>query len=293
MLRSMTGFGKADSEYNSDMVSVEVSSVNHRYLDCSVRLPSMWNALEPFLKETVRKVLARGKVYVTVNRKRGAASRPQTVILDKDLARQYLAASAELVQMTGTMETLSLSTLMQMEGVLVHEEPEEDIEKARELVAGTLEAALERLNAMRETEGKALAEDLTFRVKLMGDALGLIEQRLPEINSTYEERLRVRIDELKGDVAMTEERIAMEIALIADKGDVTEEVVRLKTHLDHALELLAGNESVGRELNFLSQEFQREVNTLGSKVRDCDVIKEVLRMKSELERFREQVQNIE
>ncbi len=293
MLRSMTGFGKADSEYNSDMVSVEVSSVNHRYLDCSVRLPSMWNALEPFLKETVRKVLARGKVYVTVNRKRGAASRPQTVILDKDLARQYLAASAELVQMTGTMETLSLSTLMQMEGVLVHEEPEEDIEKARELVAGTLEAALERLNAMRETEGKALAEDLTFRVKLMGDALGLIEQRLPEINSTYEERLRARIDELKGDVAMTEERIAMEIALIADKGDVTEEVVRLKTHLDHALELLAGNESVGRELNFLSQEFQREVNTLGSKVRDCDVIKEVLRMKSELERFREQVQNIE
>lgn len=293
MLRSMTGFGKADSEYNSDVVSVEVSSVNHRYLDCSVRLPSMWSALEPFLKETVRKALSRGKVYVTVNRKRGAASRPQTVILDRALARQYLAASTELVQMIGTMETLSLSTLMQMEGVLVHEEPEEDIEKARELVAGTLEAALERLNAMRAGEGRALEEELTLRVTLMREALGLIEQRLPEINSAYEERLRARIDELKGDVAMTEERVAIEIALMADKGDVTEEVVRLKTHLDHALELLAGDESVGRELNFLSQEFQREVNTLGSKVRDCDVTKEVLRMKSELERFREQVQNIE
>lgn len=293
MLRSMTGFGKADREFDGDLISVEASSVNHRYLDCSVRLSSTWSALEPVAKETVRKRLARGKVYVTVNRKRGPRSRGQTLRLDKEAAAQYVQASKDLVQLMGTMETLSLDVLAQLEGVFYYEDPEEDLDKAQEAVVATLTEALERLNAMREKEGQALAEDLTLRVSLMREALGDIEKRLPELESIYEQRLRTRIDELKGETTMTEERIAMEIAMLAEKGDVTEEVVRLKTHLDHALQLIAQDDSVGRELNFLAQEFQREVNTLGSKVRDCDVIKDVLRMKSELERFREQVQNIE
>lgn len=293
MLCSMTGFGKSSVEFDGDTVSIELTAVNHRYLDTSVRLPFSWVSLEPLVKETVRKHLTRGKINVTVSRKRGTSSRRQSVQLDKDLARQYVEAARDVVQILGTMESLTLDTLVQFEGVFYHEEPEEDLDQVQRVVVPALEEALERLNEMRMTEGKALAGELENRVGLMREAVAVIEERLPELNDVYEQRLRARIDELKGDTAITEERIAIEIALMAEKGDVTEEVVRLKTHLDHVLELLANEEPVGRELNFLAQELQREVNTLGSKVRDASVTREVLRLKSELERFREQIQNIE
>jgi len=293
MLRSMTGFGKADGEFDGDVISVEVSAVNHRYLDCSLRLPNAWNALEPVLRETVRKHMARGKVYVTVNRKRGPDSRRQTVVLDGDLARQYIDAARDLVQLSGKMDTLSVDVLAQLEGVFYHEEPEDDLNQVKDALLRVTAQALGRADAMRVTEGESLGEEVAGRVALIREALTALEGRLPELNALYEQRLRTRIEELQGDAELTEERIAIEIALMADKGDVTEEVVRIKTHLDHALELLEKEEPVGRELNFLTQELQREVNTLGSKVRDSAVVKEVLRMKSELERFREQVQNIE
>jgi len=293
MLRSMTGFGKAGGELDGDVISVEISSVNHRYLDCSVRLPNVWSALEPVVKETVRRHMARGKVYVTVNRKRGPQSRRQTVTLDVDVARQYLDAARELVQLSDKMETLGVDVLAQLDGVFYHEEPEEDLDRVQEVLVRATAEALGRADAMRVTEGAALREEVAGRVSLMRDALEVVEARLPEINALYEQRLRARIEELQGDVELTEERMAIEIALMADKGDVTEEVVRFRTHLDHGLELVEKEEPVGRELNFLTQELQREVNTLGSKVRDSGVVKEVLRMKSELERFREQVQNIE
>ena len=293
MTRSMTGFGRADCEFEGDVVSIELSSVNHRFLDCSVRLPFQWNALEPVVKEAVRGRMSRGKVNVSINRKRGTDSGRQRVVLDADMARQYVGASKELAQMLGSPETLSVSVLAQLEGVFRPEEPEEDLEQAQAAVVRALQEALDRLDGMRLTEGKALEEEVRHRVNLMREALTVIEQRLPELNREYEQRLRVRIDELSGDVSLPEERIAMEVAFMADKGDVTEEVVRLKTHFDHALELLANNEPVGRELNFLTQELQREVNTLGSKIHDGDVISQVLRMKSELERVREQIQNIE
>ena len=299
MTRSMTGFGRADGEFNGDTVSVELSSVNHRFLDCTVRLPFMWSALDPVVKDTVRKGISRGKVSVTVNRRRCPGSARQTVVFDAEVARQYIAASRDLVQMLGSMETLRLDVLAQLEGVFCHEEPEDDLEQAQAVVARVVAEAIERLDAMRVTEGKALEDELRHRVSLMREGLLTIEQRLPELNALYEQRLRARIEELTGDerradgVPPSEERIAMEIALMADKGDVTEEVVRLKTHFDHCLELLSRDEPVGRELTFLTQELQREVNTLGSKIHDGDVIKEVLGMKSELERIREQVQNIE
>lgn len=292
-MRSMTGFGRADVEYNGDTISVELSSVNHRFLDCSVRMPSAWSAMDSIVKETVREYLSRGKVNVTINRRRGVGAQQQTILFDANTARQYMVASKQLAEMLGSMESLSLNVLAQLDGVFRQEEPEEDLEKVRELLGKILAEAIAGLNAMRTTEGAALTQELTYRVSLMRDALATIERRLPELNDVYEQRLRTRINELKGDTALTEERIAMEIAFMADKGDVTEEVVRLKTHFDHATELFARDDSVGRELTFLAQELQREVNTLGSKIRDSEVTKEVLRMKSELERLREQVQNIE
>ena len=153
--------------------------------------------------------------------------------------------------------------------------------------------AVPHIDGMRETEGKALARDLEHRIGLIRESVRAVEERLPALNEVFAERLRARIEELGQDTSITEERIAMEVAIMADKGDVTEEVVRLNSHLDHAEELLRSAEPVGRKLNFLSQEVQREINTLGSKVRDTDVIRQVLEMKSELERIREQIQTIE
>ena len=292
-MRSMTGFGRADIEYNGDTISVELSSVNHRFLDCSVRMPSAWSPLDAVVKEAVREQLSRGKVNVSINRRRGTGTQSQSILFDADIARQYMVASKQLAEMLGSMESLSLNVLARLEGVFRQEEAEEDLEKVREMLSRILADALGKLNAMRTTEGAALTQELTYRITLMREALDTIEKRLPELNGVYEQRLRTRIEELKGDTALTEDRIAMEIAFMADKGDVTEEVVRLKTHFDHATDLFARNEPVGRELTFLAQELQREVNTLGSKIRDSEITKEVLRMKSELERLREQVQNIE
>ncbi len=292
MTRSMTGFGKAERTEEGESITVELSSVNHRYLDCSLRLPNGWAALEPAIKETVKRYLSRGKVYLTVHR-RGAERRGQPVVCDMTRAKEYVDASKELAQLVGAMEPLSLDTLASLQGVFVEQEAGEDLETTRERLEPVLTEALEQLGAMRATEGRALADDLRQRVHHIRATLETVEGRLPTLNAAYEERLRARIQELASDVSVTEERIAIEAAMLAEKGDVTEEAVRLKTHLDHMLELLDNDGPIGRRLDFLTQEVQRETNTLGVKTRDSEVTKDVLSMKAELEKIREQVQNIE
>ncbi|MBI4558340.1 MAG: YicC family protein [Candidatus Hydrogenedentes bacterium] len=292
MPRSMTGFGKASCDLNGTALSVELCAVNHRYLDCYCRIPTAWMGLEPVIKQTIRERISRGKISVSINRRRPQTT-DEVVHFDRTLAQQYIEASRELAQMLGTYETLSLNILAQMEGVLYQEEPEADLDGVSSVVVKVLGEAITQLNTMRVSEGSALCEDLRQRVAVVREALATVEERLPLLNQAYEERLRSRINELKSELTMSEDRVAIEVALLADKGDVTEEVVRLKTHLDHMLELLESEEPVGRRLDFLIQEVQREINTLGVKTRDGDVTKEVLRMKSELEKIREQIQNIE
>lgn len=291
MPRSMTGFGKATSAIDGDLVSVEVSAVNHRYLDCSVRSPSAWVSLEPVVKQVVRGRLGRGKIQITLNRKRQGSS-IKAVHLDEDVARQYVAASGALSALAGG-GSLSVDVLAQLEGVFYYDESLEDLDRAQSAIEKVVNAALDALDAMRTAEGAALARDMRGRVALMRETLAGIEELLPRLSEQYEARLRARIDDLRGDTNITEERIAMEVALLAEKADVTEEVVRLKTHLDHTIELLEQDGPIGRQLDFLSQEIQREVNTLGVKTRECGVTREILTLKSELEKIREQVQNIE
>ena len=179
MTHSMTGYGRADGDLDGDVVLVELSSVNHRYLDCSVRAPYVWAALESVIKDAVRRRIARGKINVSISRKRGASSQRQTVALDAHVARQYIEAARDLGHMLGTMETLSLNTLAALEGVFTHEEPEEDLERVQETLVGIVNDAIARLDAMRLTEGRALAEELRYRVALMRESLAQIEQRLP------------------------------------------------------------------------------------------------------------------
>lgn len=292
MSRSMTGFGKASAELEGDLISVEVCAVNHRFLDCTFRLPPCWTLLEPVLREAVKQQVERGKVSVYVGRRRGATSR-QTVCFDAGVARQYIEASRQLADLMNTTQAISLDVVAQLEGVFYQEEKEDDLDKARAVLEQALAAALAQFNAMREAEGAALVQELQGRVDAMRASTTEIEARLPELARQYEERLRMRLRELSAEVGLPEERIAIELALLADKADVTEELVRLRSHLDQTAALLASGGPIGRELNFLSQEIQREANTLGSKLRDGDVGRHVLRIKSELEKLREQAQNLE
>ncbi len=271
---------------------MELSTVNHRYLDASIRLPYEWSPLESALRELLKDYLSRGKLNISVNRKRldGTA---QGLVLDTTIAQQYIDAAEELAQMAGSSDSLSVNTLAQFTGVFQQKEDEDNLEKAQEALEGLLREALTNLNAMRDVEGSKLYADLAHRIDLIRTTVEEVEVRLPELNEIYVNRLRDRIAALIEDSSVAEDRIAVEVALLSDKGDVTEELVRLRSHLDHAVELMDGDEAGGRKLNFLTQEIQREINTLGSKVRDTDVVRHVLNMKSELEKFREQIQNIE
>ena len=292
MIRSMTGFGKAACDYRNSMVSVELSTVNHRYLDASLRVPYEWSSAEPALRERLKDFLSRGKLNVSINRKRlGLGEKP--LVLDTLVAQQYVDAAQELAKMTGDTSTLDLNTLAQLPGVFQQQDEDEDKDEAQATLLTVLSQALENLNSMRDAEGQKLYDDLTLRIQMIGETLAAIEERLPELNELYTAKMRTRIAELIEESTVTEERIALEVAVFSDKGDVTEEVVRLKSHMEHAQELMDSDEPCGRKLNFLTQEFQREINTLGSKVRDTDVVRHVLDMKSELEKFREQIQNIE
>jgi len=288
----MTGFGKASGEFDGQSITVEVSAVNSRYLDCNLRIPPAWSALDPVVKQTVRKHIQRGKLTLTINRKRTLSS-ARSIKFDQGIAQQYLDASKELASMIGSYETLPLPVLAQLDGVLYHEEADEDLTAVEPILTRVVEDALGKLDAMRATEGKALAEDVRLRIGLIRQGVAEIEARLPELNALYEERLRTRINELRESTNITDERMAIEVALMAEKSDVTEEVVRLKQHLEHLEEILDAKEPSGRKLDFLTQEVHREVNTLGVKTRDANVAKGVIGLKAEVEKMREQIQNIE
>ncbi|MBL7648370.1 MAG: YicC family protein [Candidatus Hydrogenedentes bacterium] len=292
MTRSMTGFGRVSADIDNESVTIEVSTVNHRFLECTFRMPSVWAALETPLRNLVKDALSRGKLNVSIRRSRGPMGRP-AIHFDAENAKQYIDASKELARLMNSTGAMSLDVLAQMEGVFYQEEQEQDLDAVKDPLCAAFVEALNQLNQSRAEEGESLARDVAARITEMQDALSIIEGMLPDLAQAYEERLRARVNELNVDVGLTQERLAIEIALMADKMDVNEEVVRLKSHFEKVLSLLRQKEPIGRDLNFLSQELQREINTLGSKMRDLDVTREVLRLKAELEKLREQAQNIE
>ncbi len=292
MARSMTGFGKSVAELDGVEISAEISSVNHRYLDCSVRVPGAWMSVEHAVKSKVKSKVSRGKVTVSIRRKRSGAGVGR-LVFDAEVARQYLESAKQLSDLHGGNEEISIDTLAGLDGVFTVEESEHDMDLVSKTLTSAVGDALEQLCEMREREGQALVSDMNERVSVLREFLGRIEQRLPSLNEGYEKRLRERLASLAADTSLTEERLAIEVAVIAEKRDVTEEVVRLKAHMEHMLELLESDEPVGRQLDFLIQEMLRETNTLGVKTRDLEVCREVLGLKGELEKVREQVQNIE
>lgn len=296
MVRSMTGYGVAEVDIEGGRWWVEVRSTNHRFLEVTVRLPAELGALEERVRAEVAGRLHRGRVAVVVRDEGGG--RPRNVAVDVELARRYAQALEELRQALGLQDSLTFAALLSLPQVVRVEEARPDVESSWQILHGALERALDALVGMREQEGARLAEDLRERVDRLEGWVEVVQRRTEGMPQAYAERLRGRVAALmralQVEALPDEARLAMEVAALADRCDVREELVRLRSHLQQARILLESTDgAVGRKLEFLLQEMQREVNTVGSKAVDLEVTRAVLEMKSELEALREQVQNVE
>ena len=296
MIRSMTGFGCASFQVGGIAFEVEVRSVNHRHLDLRVRLPRPLSVLEPAVRERAQSRISRGKVDVGVSVPEGAVSL-QRIGIDRDAVREYARIAAELQESEGLAGPLSVDALLGLPGVARFAErelPPEDLE------AGLLDAvgrAADALDEMRVGEGAALERDLLARLETVARLSHSIEARAGEVRDAARERLRKRAEQLKLETGILDEaRLHQEIVIAAERLDITEEIVRLRSHADQFREIVATagcGRPVGRRLDFLLQEFAREANTIGAKGSDSPVAHWVVELKTEIERMREQVQNVE
>ena len=296
MIQSMTGFGNVRFRVEDWTFELELRSVNHRHFDARIRLPRLLANLEPDVRTRLGNRLARGRIDLTVNAPEGGAPAPRLEV-DLAAAREYLAAGRALAETDGVPGELDAKSLLALPGVSRFVEPAIADGLLRERTLEAVDQGLEALVAMRASEGAALARDLCARLDRVGVLAGEIEQRSGLVQESVRERLRKRARQLEAETGLLDEaRLHQEIAIAADRMDVTEEIVRLRSHLDQFRELLdaAGpGRPVGRQLEFLLQELVREANTIGSKGSDAPIAHWVVELKTELERLREQVQNVE
>lgn len=291
MIRSMTGFGAGRGAAGGEEVDVEVRSVNHKFCEVKVRLPRELAAAELEAVKTVKERLARGGVEVTVRRAGGAGSLAPRV--DVALAEAYARAFGEIQARLGLPGAVTLADVLSAEGVVRLDERAVDVDAARSALHQALARALEVLAAMRAREGEALARDLSARLDTVEGLVAAVAERAPRVVEAYRARLAERVEELTRGVPADPGRLAQEVALFADRTDVAEEITRLRSHVAQARALLASDEPAGRKLDFLVQEMHREANTIGSKSQSADISGHVVALKAEIERMREQVQNVE
>ncbi len=291
MIRSMTGFGAGRGSASGEELDVEIRSVNHKYCEVKVRLPRELAALEVDAAKAVRERLARGGVDVTVRRSGTAGAIAPRV--DVPLAEAYARVLGELKARLALPGAVTLADVVAAEGVIRLDERALDLEAAREALRSALAVALDALVAMRAREGEALARDLGGRLEAVEAMVARAEALVPQTVEHHRARLSERIEELTRGIGLDPARLAQEVALFADRTDVTEEVTRLRSHLGQARALLASAEPAGRKLDFLVQEMHREVNTIGSKSQSAEIAAIVVAAKAEVERMREQVQNVE
>ena len=293
MIRSMTGYGRAEVAEEKLTVVVEARSLNHRYLDISLKLPRSLATLEPQARRLIQEQVQRGRLEVGVEF-RVFTPGPEKLRVDQALAREYLEMVRALAVDLGVTGTPPLEWLLERPGVLVLDQPEPLVAEACwPLLLEALTRALAELQARREAEGKALRGALTGLCDSLAEEVGRMAARVPAALERQTERLRERIREFLGNVTMDEGRVAMEVALWAEKTDITEELDRLRAHLDQFAGLVTGDGVVGRTLEFLIQEMNREVNTVAAKADDLELSRSTIAARGLLEKLREQVQNIE
>ena len=291
-MKSMTGYGRAKEERNGRTITVELRAVNHRYLDCTVKAPRQYVFLDDAVKKAAAARIARGKVevFVSVETQEGG---DVAVTVNHTLAKRYLDALHDLSETYGLRDDVTVAVLAKMPDVLGSERIEQDADELTRDVLAVFSAACDGFDQMRLREGDKLAEDVRGRCASIERMVGEVETRSPERVREYREKLLARMQEVLADSSIDETRILTEAAIYADKTAVDEETVRLRSHLQQMDGMLRETQPVGRKLDFLVQEMNREANTIGSKANDVDMARIVVDIKSEIEKIREQIQNIE
>ena len=288
----MTGYGRAVETVNGREFTVELRSVNNRYLDCSVRLPRMLSFAEDAVKQAVKTSISRGKVDVFISVRSEAGDEVQ-VTLNQSVVKSYLAAMHQMVDEFGVADDISVSAVSRLPEVFIIEKPQVDEEQLMSDLMGVVGKALEGYDAMRCAEGEALDRDLRSRGQTILELVSQVEEGNGKTVSDYRARLEAKIREVLANTAIDESRILTEAAIFADKVAVDEETVRLRSHLKQMNNMLTTGGAMGRKLDFLLQEMNREANTIGSKCTDVNLARIVVDIKAELEKIREQTQNIE
>mgnify|MGYP001028130039 CR=1 FL=1 len=292
MATSMTGFGRAKAEQQGMEFTVEVKTLNHRYLDINMRLPKVISFLEEDVRNLVQDKLDRGRVEIYISASAQTSDRLE-VQINQHLMDSYISCFKELSDNYGFKSDISLSTLVDIQDLFQVVEKEQDEETIKVLVLKALREALDKVKEMRVKEGQKLKEDIIMRSGLISNMLEAVESRAPMVVEEYREKLKNRIDELIQTTELDENRFNAEVVFFADRSNITEEIVRLKSHLTQLEEILENQGTIGRKLDFLVQEMNRETNTIGSKANDLSIVNLVVDIKSEIEKIREQVQNIE
>ena len=292
MVKSMTGYGRGEEVRGGRNITVEVRSVNNRYLDCNIKLPRLYVFAEDAIKSLVQGTISRGKVDVFVTL--GPSEEGDVkVSLNRPVADGYYQALCDMRDAYGLRDDISVSLLSRFPDVFLVEKNEDDVKAVAEDICAVLSQALADFDAMRTREGEKLKQDVAQRADTIEALTGQVEERSPGIVADYRARLTARINEVLQNTQIDESRILTEAAIFADKVAVDEETVRLRSHLSQLRQMLRSEGPVGRKLDFLIQEFNREANTIGSKCSDVETASIVVSIKGEIEKIREQIQNIE
>lgn len=295
MIKSMTGYGRGEGVYEGVSITIELRSVNNRYLDCSIKIPRSYIFAEDALKERIQSKVARGKVDVFVNIVH-TGGEALSVTVNEELAKGYIDALRRLYELGNGQDVkkdYSAVDLARFPDVLMVEKREEDLDSMKAQLLEVLDRAVEDFNDMRAREGQKLTEDILSRADTIETLTAIVEMQSPKTVSEYRAKLEAKMQEVLQNVQIDQNRLLTEAAIFADKVAVDEETVRLRSHLSQLRDMLSQGGAVGRKLDFLIQEFNREANTIGSKCSDIEITKTVVNIKAEIEKIREQIQNIE
>lgn len=292
MIKSMTGYGRCERQTETRTITAEIKSVNHRFFEFAARVPRSQGFLEEKLKSFLQDKISRGKVEVSIGiQSSGEASTDVTV--NEALARAYVDALRKMGTQFNLQDDLTLTAISRFSDIFSVQRLSEDEDEVWQEVRAVTEEALERFSAMRATEGARLRDDLLARMDSIAAGVAIVCEQSPRTVAAYRERLTAKIRETLADRQIDDARIVTETAIFADRVAVDEETVRLKSHLQQFRDILDGGGAIGRKLDFLVQEINREINTIGSKAQDADIARVVVDMKSDVEKIREQIQNIE
>lgn len=292
MVNSMTGYGRGEAKGEGKVITIEIKSVNHRFLETVVRLPRTYVMFEEPIKSYLKSIFLRGRIDVFVNIEETGENKSNLKV-DKELAMAYYESLRELAQYLGIVPNMDIMAFAQLPEIITIEQPEADEDSLWPIFLEALEMAAKEMKKMRADEGKKLVADLLARKKYIAQVMEEIEERSDLVVKEYQVKLENRLQELLSSPPVDENRLAMEIAILADRSNITEELVRMSSHLEQLELFLAEDGQVGRKLDFLVQEMHREINTIGSKSNDLAISQRVVIVKSEIEKIREQVQNLE